>query len=218
MFEALQRFPGAGGPSARARCGWRAWALSAALLGGLAGQAGAAPVMSVAAPSSATVGTTVVVTVQIEDAVELGAWQFDLAYDPALLQLAAVLEGPFLASTGTTFFSPGLDLPGIVSLVTDSWVDVAAPPSGSGTLAQFTFTTLATGVAPLNLAGVFLNLLDSGFAVTGDQICIGTEEACATTSVAEPGSLALSLLGVWLLGRRFAGSSKSPVLNPGEAP
>lgn len=216
MVQVNHRVPRASRGSLRTGIGWRAAAAMAASLGVLASAANAAPVVSVAVPSAATVGASVVVAVQIKDSPALGAWQFDLVYDPALLNLNEVLEGDFLASKGLTLFSPGLELPGNVSGVSASWVDVTEAPSGSGTLAQFTFTTIAAGVAELALAGVFLNLLDSGFTVSAGSLCIGTPAECGTSVVATPGTLAVALLGVSLLRRRRVVSSKSSIATSGE--
>ena len=67
----------------------------------------AVPIVSV---GSATVGVGDLVTipVSITDAVELTSWQFDLAFDPTVVQGNAVTEGPFWSDFGDTFFVAGV--------------------------------------------------------------------------------------------------------------
>jgi len=48
------------------------------------------------------VGDTVVVAVRVDGAVDLGAFEFHLGYDPAILQATGAELGAFLASTGRT--------------------------------------------------------------------------------------------------------------------
>src|SRR5438552_3229417 len=52
------------------------------------------------------------------------AFQFDLAYNPSVIQLADVVEGPFLPMGGTTFFLPGTidNTAGTVTSVADTLV------------------------------------------------------------------------------------------------
>lgn len=105
-------------------------------------------------------------------------------------------EGPFFSSAGTTVFSPGIidDTTGLISLVTDSFVDLI-PPGGSGVLATIQFTALSPGLSPVTMSNVFLNFTDSGVSVTNGSV----------TVVPLPGTAGLMgvglLLVVWGLGR-----------------
>jgi len=47
------------------------------------------------------------VTIRIADVTDLCAWQFNITFDPALLECKGATEGPFLKSGGTTFFVIG---------------------------------------------------------------------------------------------------------------
>jgi Cohesin domain len=147
------------------------------------------------------------INLRVVDAVNLSSWQFDLAYNPTILQANLVTEGSFLSSAGTTFFIPGAidNTTGLISLVSTSFVDLT-PPSGSGVLATVQFTALSSGLSPLTASNVFLNFLDSGFTVSNGEVCV-LGNSCTGTGggggVPEPSSWALLLLGgVMMWGAR----------------
>lgn len=136
--------------------------------------------------TAANVGDSVVLNINVVDAVDLTSWQFDLGYDPSILQATLVTEGPFLSSAGTTFFSPGIidNSTGLISLVTDSFVDLI-PPSGSGVLATIQFMALSPGLSLVAMSNVFLNFTDSGVSVTNGSVAV----------VPLPGAFGLFALG-----------------------
>ncbi|MGA6826183.1 cohesin domain-containing protein [Nitrospira sp. NS4] len=136
------------------------------------------------------VGNTFSVGVFVTDAVDLTSWQFDLRYDPTILQANFVTEGPFLSSAGATLFVPGVidNTTGLISLVAGSFVDLT-PPSGSGVLARVEFTTLSLGVSALELDNAFLNFGDSGFTTTTGLVTV------RTAGVPEPNTAVLLSLG-----------------------
>lgn len=104
-------------------------------------------------------GTTVQVDVQVSDALNLGAFQFSLAFNPAVAQVEGVALGPFLGSTGRTV----TEVPPVIdnnagtltygAYTTDS--DVPGP-DGSGVLASVTLRLAAAGVSSLQLSDVIL--------------------------------------------------------------
>ena len=54
-------------------------------------------------------GNTFTVQLGVENVVDLAGWQFDIAFDPAVLEVLEVKEGDFLKSEGaTTFFQKGV--------------------------------------------------------------------------------------------------------------
>ena len=161
----------------------------------------ALPISAYAVPTlaagSATVnvGDTFDILISITGAVELTSWQFDLAFNPSIIRANSVTEGPFLSESGTktTLFSSGVidNVTGHITLVTDSFVDLPPGPSGSGVIADISFTALALGISPLTLANVFLNDLDSGFSITNGQVTV-----LGTARVPEPATLTLLALGL----------------------
>jgi len=105
------------------------------------------------ADSTVAVGSTFTVTVMIDEAVDLGAFQFDLRYSPASVQVEAVTLGGFLASTGRTAASAGPQIDngtGFASFAGFSF-GTQAGPNGSGTLALVRLRAVGAGTSPLDL-------------------------------------------------------------------
>lgn len=157
---------------------------------------------------SATInqGNIFTININVAGAVDLTSWQFDLNYNPLLLQANVVTEGPFLASGGPTLFGPPVfidNVNGLISGVTDSLLALPGV-SGSGVLAMVEFTALQRGPSSLTTSGVFLNFSDNGFTVTDGSVCVRGELCSGTNPVPEPGSGALLLFGgltLWGLRR-----------------
>jgi hypothetical protein len=156
----------------------------------------------------ANVGDTFSLNLNVADAVDLTSWQFDLAYDPTLLQANLVTEGSFLSSAGSTLFVPGFidNSAGLIGGVSAFFTDFTTPPSGSGVLASIEFTLLSAGLSPVTASNVFLNLADptsGGFTVTKGS-------AGAGSTVPEPSTVLLLLLGGGLLWgvRRWNGQAE----------
>lgn len=153
---------------------------------------------------SATVnaGNTFTVNVNVAGASNLTSWQFDLGYNPLLLQANSVTEGPFLAAGGLTLFGPPLfidNTTGLISGVTDSLLALPGV-SGSGVLATIEFTALSAGLSPLTPSSIALDLLNSGFSVANGSVCVQGGPACGGGNpVPEPGTGALLLLGGFTL-------------------
>ncbi len=96
---------------------------------------------------------TVLVDVVVEDATDLGGFEFRLGYDPALLQVLEVEPGPFLASTGrfTGVLGPIHD-DGMAAVAFGGYsYGGGAGPSGKGVLATVVFHPLGPGTTPLTL-------------------------------------------------------------------
>ena len=150
----------------------------------------AIPIVTIGSATVA-VGDLVTIPLSITGADDLTSWQFDLAFDPAVVQANAVAEGPFLSSFGTTLFGPGVidNSTGLISIVTDAYVDLPPTPSGDGVLAGIDFLALAPGVSPLVLSSVFLNLSFEEFDIQQGQITvIGVPPS---TAIPEPATLVL---------------------------
>jgi general secretion pathway protein D len=165
------------------------------------------PLPASAAPTitagSATVhtGDTFTIQVSIADAQDLLAWQFDLAFDPSILQANSITEGPFMSGFGTTLFVPGVidNGSGLISLTADSFNDLEPYPSGDGVLAEIEFTALAVGTSALTLSNLFLD-----FVTPPEDVAVQAGAVTVLARIPEPGTLALVALasGVLALRRR----------------
>src|ERR1022692_3390747 len=143
--------------------------------------------------------------VSIADASDVYAFQFDLAFDPSILQLLSISEGSFLPSAGSTFFIPG-----------DTLVGDIPGASGDGDLVDFTFQAIGPGATSLALSNGIL--LDSGF----NFIPFTTMDGSVTVSSATPEPAGLSWIGCLAVtgmllakrwrraGRRAVKISRSP--------
>ena len=145
------------------------------------------------------VGDTFTIPISITGATDLTSWQFDLAFNPAIVKANAVTEGPFMSAFGGTLFTPGVidNVTGLISLVADSYVDLPPDPSGDGVLANIEFTALGPGVSPLTFSNVFLSLSDQEFSISNGQITV-----TGSARVPEAATLALLASGLALLGVR----------------
>lgn len=160
-------------------------------------------------PDSATVGVgdSFSIPVKITAVSDLYAFQFDVSFDPATLQLGQVTEGAFLATGGATFFvAPTIDnLAGSATFVMNSLVGPGPGVSGSGDLAILHFGAAAPGSSPVTLSNIIL--LDSTLADLAIEIEAGQVDVEPVTAVPEPGTAILAgglLLGflISLRGRR----------------
>lgn len=155
---------------------------------------------------SVTVGTATVnggdaftITLNVVDAVDLTSWQFDLTYDPTIVQanVAGATPGALLPSDWL------VTSPGIVDNQGGQILGVSAfgsTLSGSGALANIQFTALSPGLSPMIPSNVFLNFSDSSFILTSGSACVNGSPACGGGgAVPEPSSLLLLAIGGLML-------------------
>ncbi|MEW6681835.1 MAG: cohesin domain-containing protein [Nitrospirota bacterium] len=155
--------------------------------------------VSISAPMATVgVGDTFTIPISIAGATEVTSWQFDLAFDPTIVQANSVAEGSFMSAFGLTLFGPGVidNGAGLISLVTNAYIDLPPNPFGDGVLADIEFTALAPGVSSLSFSNVFLNFSDQGFDIANGQMVSGSQ------TVPEPATLALLASGLALFGTR----------------
>lgn len=109
------------------------------------------------------------VRVEVEGVEDLGAFEFNLAFDPAILAFEGVEASTFLGSTGRSvgcfgggFVTPQRD---IISFACGTLGAEPPGPSGAGVLATANFHPVGRGPSPLALAEVKLaDTLGEGIA------------------------------------------------------
>jgi len=152
----------------------------------------ALPTLSIQpANTLATQGNGFSLDVSITDVTDLFAYQFDIAFDPAVLEAQSTTEGSLLPTGGSTFFIPGTidNTKGLISFTADSLIGAISGVNGTGVLAQLEFSAIGAGTSPVNLSNVILQdsaLLDISANIIGGAVQIqgGT--------VPEPASIPLS--------------------------
>ena len=107
-------------------------------------------VLTASTPTTVLQGSTFNVNVLVSQAADLYGFQFDLGFNPAVLQATGFSEGTFLSSVGPTFFfNNGTDdTAGTVASNVDTLIGVPNGANGSGTLVSFDFLALAAGTVP----------------------------------------------------------------------
>ncbi|HJX06396.1 MAG TPA: cohesin domain-containing protein [Candidatus Nanoarchaeia archaeon] len=106
------------------------------------------------ASSSANVGNEFAVEVRIKDVNALFGFQFDINYDPQILEVKEVKEGSLLnneATTQTFCMNPNLGTPGLIKNVICTKLGEGSA-SGSGLLETITFKALAAGQSDITFS------------------------------------------------------------------
>ncbi|MBM4457711.1 MAG: hypothetical protein FJ011_08110 [Chloroflexi bacterium] len=98
------------------------------------------------------------VDVSAENVNDLRGFEFDLTFDPAILQATGVSLSPFLGSTGLNTFVAGQELDSVAGHVSfgAGAYGLAPSPAGSGVLASVTFAPAGLGTSNLVLRNVVL--------------------------------------------------------------
>lgn len=147
-------------------------------------------------------GNSFSVDISVSGVTDLYAFQFDLGFDPQVIEATGIAEGPFLLAGGPTFFLPGTieNTSGTIAFTADTLLGPVPGVSGDGVLAVATFEALAPGSSGLNLDNFFF--LDS----TGGGISVTVQPGSVSVSaVPEPPTIALLWAG--LLSFVMAGTS-----------
>ena len=97
------------------------------------------------ADSVVSLNETFVVQVVIEEAGDLGAFQFDLTYDSSILQVTEAVLGDFLESTGRSMVPIGPEVNNAQGKVTFGAISFGSGPGPSGTGILATLTCIAQG-------------------------------------------------------------------------
>ena len=112
--------------------------------------------------TAAQVGSTINVNLTVNNVQNLFAWSLNLTWNPLVLNLTQMQEGPFLSNAGSTLFtwSPGLShlsRPlGYIQTVSDALLS-SATANGNGVLVTISFKVLNTGTSQISIEGTILS-------------------------------------------------------------
>ena len=156
-------------------------------------------------------GDTFTLDIRAENIFDMAGWQFDIAFDPAVLEAIDVSEGNFLkADGGATFFQSGSIDNASGKITGLSAARFSGGVSGVGTLLQVRFKAKSAGETQLALRKFQFG------SVTGDNIPAGpheiritVEERLATGDVNRDGVISILdlILVAQQLGRRVPAGS-----------
>jgi len=130
-------------------------------------------------------GETFTVDVSIEDVTDLFGWEFDLNFNPNVLEALSVTEGPFLKQGGNTMCFGGT-INNDVGIINNYACVLFGPHtgvSGSGTLASVNFRVKDLGYSVLDLSDTKLQDSDAksiSHVVEDGYFC--NNPPCTTTS------------------------------------
>jgi hypothetical protein len=132
-------------------------------------------------------GASPAIDIRIDNVANLGSYEWQITYDPAVLDFVSVVDGPFLASTGRSVFCPDaiLDV-GSVRFGCVSAGVTPAPPSGSGVLSTVTFSAVAEGTSALSFNFVSLSDplgVDIPTGIQGGEIVVSTVTPTPTPTI-----------------------------------
>lgn len=176
----------------------------------------------VVAPSSWSVsGGNFQVQVQIEQVADLGSYEWQLTFDPAVIKFESVANGPFLGSTGREPFCPPYILDPSGNAIRFGCATTGATPAGpngSGLLSTVTFSPVASGASNLDFA--FVSLSDASVETGGSDIpssrlgaCIAIGAAsCVQPTVAPPVTATAAATAT------PGGTDETPIVGPTNTP
>jgi hypothetical protein len=127
---------------------------------------------------SVEVGQTFTVSVLIDSAQNLGGYEFDLAFDPGVLQAVRAAQGGFLGITGRTVgeLGPIIDnTNGVIAYGAYSYSN-SGGPAGNGMLAEIALVARSIASSPLTLQNV--RLVD----VEGNLQALSTQNGLVTVT------------------------------------
>lgn len=178
------------------------------LLGvGMTMQAHATSVQLTPSSVMASIGDTAIFDLSISDVTDLYGFQFSLKFDPNLVNIMGLTEGPALSTSGTTFYAPGAfdNLGGALELTGNTLIGAIGGFTGNGVLASISLKAIGVGVGDISINDLFL--LDSSLSeITSTSSFASIEVQSATASVPEPPAYTLMLVAlpfmVWMRRRK----------------
>ena len=165
-------------------------------------------------------GDTFTLDIGAKDVFDMAGWQFDIAFDPAILEALNMSEGDFLKTGGGTTFFQGGTIDNAVGKITGlSAARLSAEGvTGTGSLLQVNFKAKSEGETKLILQNFQFG------SITGDSIPAGpheitftVEERLATGDVNRDGVVSILdlILVAQQLGRRVSAGSAVDVNGDG---
>jgi Cohesin domain len=144
-------------------------------------------------------GGTFSIDVNVAGVSDLYGYQFDILFDPNVIEALSSMEGTFLAKGGSTFFIPGTNdnVGGTVAATANTLVSSVPGVSGSGNLAILTFEALKTGVSAIAISGVEFtdsSLNSISTSSTGGSVTVGSSRIAAPEIDPASAMSALTLL------------------------
>ena len=160
------------------------------------------------------IGDTFTLDISAETVIDLAGWQFDIAFDPSILEAVNVSEGNFLKTGGSTTFFQGGSIDNAAGKITGlSAAQLSAQGvSGTGSVLQVRFNAKSAGETDLVLQNFEFG------AITGESLPAGphqtrivVEGRLATGDVNRDGRV--SVLDLILISRQLGKrvSAGSPV-------
>ena len=163
---------------------------------------------------------TVTLDIRAENVFDLAGWQFDIAFDPAILEAVDVSEGGFLKTDGgTTFFQSGSidNASGKITGLNAARLS-GGGVSGTGLLLQVRFKAKAAGETELALDKFQFGSTNGDNIPAGPhEIRITVEERLATGDVNRDGVISILdlILVAQQLGRRVPAGSPVDITGDG---
>ena len=169
---------------------------TALLLAGTALITPAAPILSITpSANNVLVGDTFSLFLNIASVTDLFGWQVDIDFGPAgLLNALTIAQGGFLGG-GTSGITGTIDNGTATILAMANSLTGVTGVSGSGVLAQISFTAMAIGNAVISISNVLL--LDSYLeSIFPDPTVSASVNITAASAVPEPSTFVLLSFGL----------------------
>ena len=165
-------------------------------------------------------GDTFTLDILAEDVLDMAGWQFDIAFDPTVLEAVNVSEGNFLKTGGATTFFQGGSINNAAGKITglNSARLSAQGVTGTGTLLQVNFKTKSGGETKLELQNFQFGTVTGALIPAGPhEITIAVEGQLATGDVNRDGQVSILdlILVSQQLGKRVPANSPVDVNSDG---
>ena len=171
-------------------------------------------------PTPIHTGDTFTLDIRAENITDLAGWQFDIVFDPTILEAVNVSEGDFLKmGGGTTFFQSGTidNVAGEIMKLNAARLS-GGGISGTGTLVQVTFKAKAAGETEVALQNFeFGTITGENLPAGPHEIRITVEGRLATGDVNRDGVISILdlILIAQQLGRRVPAGSPADLNGDG---